>query len=165
MNENQGVKVEVDLNKSLEPALFLTQNEWKSIAKVILHTNPGIPKVKCYITEINQVVMNLIINAVHSIEEKQKKNNSTEVGHVEIYLTKEDNAVLITVSDDGLGIPKHIQEKVYDPFFTTKEVGKGTGQGLSLAYKTIVEAHSGELFFDTEQNKGIKFYIKLPTGK
>jgi signal transduction histidine kinase len=164
LNENKGSKVSVDLNKSLEPALFLSKSEWKQIAKVELIPQESLPLVKCYITEINQVVMNLIINAIHSIEEKQSKTQKDNfIGQVKIFTYKEEDSIVIRIEDNGKGIPKAIQEKVYDPFFTTKEVGKGTGQGLSLCYKTIVEGHNGELYFETKENQGTTFFIKLPT--
>ncbi len=164
LNENKGSKVSVDLNKSLEPALFLSKSEWKQIAKVELIPQESLPLVKCYITEINQVVMNLIINAIHSIEEKQSKTQKNNfIGQVKIFTYKEEDSIVIRIEDNGKGIPKAIQEKVYDPFFTTKEVGKGTGQGLSLCYKTIVEGHNGELYFETKENQGTTFFIKLPT--
>ena len=103
--------------------------------------------------------LNLIINASHAIEERGAGNQ----GIIKI-ATRQLNkdSIEITIADNGAGIPKAIQEKVFNLFFTTKEVGKGTGQGLSLAHTTIVEKHHGKLFFESSVGVGTTFYIQLP---
>ena len=107
----------------------------------------ALPAVVCYPGDINQVILNLIVNAAHAIKEKIKDGDK---GRITIRTRKEDDFVQISVTDTGTGIPTAIQAKVFDPFFTTKEVGKGTGQGLALAYSVIVKKHGGKIWFETE---------------
>ena len=83
-------------------------------------------------------------------------------GLITVKTYQEDNAVIISVSDTGTGISEEIRERIFDYFFTTKDVGKGSGQGLSMAYDMIVNRHGGKIWFETEVGKGTTFYIKLP---
>lgn len=107
--------------------------------------------------------MNLIVNASHAIANKiGDSDGSKEKGLITITTRQKVDAAVITVSDTGTGIPEEIHDKIFDHFFTTKEVGKGTGQGLSVAYQAIVNKHGGKLTFDTEAGKGTTFIIELP---
>ena len=104
--------------------------------------------------EIQQVLMNLIANA-------KDASDGLETRDIQVKLERVNKEVVIEVRDSGTGIPKDIQEKIFDSFFTTKGAGKGTGLGLALI-KNIVEDHKGALSFSTEENKGTSFYLKLP---
>ncbi len=147
-----------DINKAISNTLIITKNEYKYVAEV--ETNFGdIPSVLCNIDEINQVLLNLIINAAHSIEEVYK--NTGKKGKIIIDTYKEDKFVVIKIKDTGTGIPEKYKDRIFEPFFTTKESGKGTGQGLAIS-KKIIEEHSGIINFETEEGKGTTFYIKLP---
>ncbi|MCK5547003.1 MAG: HAMP domain-containing histidine kinase, partial [Rhodospirillaceae bacterium] len=116
----------------------------------------------CLPGEINQVLLNLIINASHAIGEKTE-DSGTDKGVITISTRKDGPWAEIRIADSGPGIPKDVQDKVFTPFFTTKEVGKGTGQGLSICRDIIVNKHAGEMTFETEEGKGTTFIIRIPS--
>ncbi len=154
-------KVLTDLNKNIENAVIISKNEWKYVADVELNLYDKLPLVKCLPGEINQVLLNVTVNAAQAIEEKLGKHPKTK-GKI-IYSTfVEGDFAVITIEDTGIGIPKENLEKVFDPFFTTKEVGRGTGQGLAIAMDIIVNKHGGVLDVESTPNEGSKFIIKLP---
>jgi PAS domain S-box-containing protein len=152
-------KTAADLNKTIESTITVARNEWKYVSEIVMAFDPTLPLVECYPGDINQVVLNLIVNAAHSIKEKIKEG---EKGRITVGTKTRDGLVEISVRDTGKGIPPAIQGKVFDPFFTTKEVGKGTGQGLALAYTVVVKKHAGKIWFETEVGQGTTFYITLP---
>jgi signal transduction histidine kinase len=155
--EQSQSKQTVNLHESLNSALTISRNSYKYIAEVETDFSPEVGFIDCYSGELNQVFLNLIINAAHAIEE-----NKAGIGRIKIVTQKLDDSVEILIQDNGAGIPLNIQEKVFNLFFTTKEVGKGTGQGLSLAYSVIVEKHGGKLFFESSPGLGTTFHIQLP---
>ena len=150
-----------DINKAIENVITVARNEWKYIADVITDFDTTLPPVPCRPGEINQVILNLIINAVHAIESviEQGKNGK---GSIKVSTSHDDSWVEIRVSDSGTGIPEKFRPRIFDPFFTTKEVGKGTGQGLAISYSLIVNNHGGTLGFETEEGKGTTMIVRLP---
>ena len=118
-----------------------------------------LPRVVCYPGDINQVVLNVIVNAAHAIKEKIKDG---EKGQITVGTRMQGQFAEISVTDTGNGIPEAIRDKIFDPFFTTKEVGKGTGQGLALAYTVVVKKHGGKIWFETKVGQGTTFFIRLP---
>jgi signal transduction histidine kinase len=137
--------------------LAVSQSEYKSVA--VVETDLGeLPMVMCFIGRLNQVLLNLIVNAAHAIAEAGRGSG----GMIRICSGVQDGVVAITIADNGAGIPEHVRERVFDAFFTTKPVGKGTGQGLSLARSIVVDAHGGCLTFSSEVGKGTAFTIRLP---
>jgi len=150
-----------DINDAIETTMTISRNEWKYVAEIELNLEENLPLVRCFIGDIKQVILNLIVNAAHSIEDRVKKEE-IEKGKITITTSSEAEQVMISIADTGLGIPQKIQGKVFDHFFTTKGVGKGTGQGLSMAYATVVEKHKGEIYFKTKEGEGTTFFIKLP---
>ena len=152
-------KSAVDLNSNIRSTATITTNEYKHVADLTLdlgHLGP----VACHGGEINQVLLNLIVNAAHAIGDVVKKTNQR--GQIEIRTWQEPDWACISVRDTGAGIPDDIRDKIFDPFFTTKEVGKGTGQGLALARRIIVDKHGGVLDFVSAVGEGTTFTIKLP---
>jgi PAS domain S-box-containing protein len=151
----------VDLNRAIETTVTISRNEWKYVADLQMNLDPNLPLVPCLAGEINQVLLNLLVNAAHAIADVVQ---SIEDGRGKITISTRQNGdwVEMSVADTGTGIPKHAQEKVFDPFFTTKEVGKGTGQGLMLAHTVVVKKHGGRIWFDTEVGKGTTFFVRLP---
>jgi signal transduction histidine kinase len=148
-----------DLNKALLSTLTVARNELKYVADV--ETDLGeLPPVVCNISDLNQVFLNLLVNAANAIGEVVK--GSGEKGKIRVRTVAEGKTVLITISDTGCGIAEGIRTKVFDPFFTTKEVGRGTGQGLAIARSVVVERHKGSLTFESEVGKGTTFYVRLP---
>ncbi len=149
-----------DINEALETTLLVCRGEYKYVANVVLELD-ALPEVTCNIRELNQVFLNMIINAAQAIEEKV--GDSGEKGEIRISTRRERDEVLIEIADDGPGIPAALLDRIYEPFFTTKEIGKGTGQGLALARATV-ERHAGSLECDSEPGWGTRFTIRLPVG-
>ena len=148
-----------DLNKALESTLIVARNELKYVADVEAHYG-DLPQVLCHLGDLNQVFLNLLINAAHAIADAVK--GTTKKGKIGVTTRVDGDLVEIAVSDTGTGIPESVRDKIFDPFFTTKEVGKGTGQGLALARAVVVEKHGGTVTFETELGKGTTFFIRLP---
>jgi signal transduction histidine kinase len=131
------------------------------VAELDLDLDPDLPLVVCMIGEINQVVLNLIINAAHAIADA-KQTDPSRVGRITLSTRKAPPWAEIRVGDTGTGIPEAVQTHIFDPFFTTKEVGRGTGQGLTISRTLVVEKHKGQLFFETEEGTGSTFVVRLP---
>ena len=141
-----------DINKGIESTLNIVWNELKYKAEVIKDLG-DIPPVKCYPQRINQVFMNVLVNAAQAIEKK---------GEIRIGTRAVDGYVEVKISDTGVGIPKENLSRIFDPFFTTKDVGKGTGLGLNMAYN-IIQKHKGTIDVESEVGKGTTFIIRLQT--
>ena len=152
-------KTATDLNKGVVSTITVARNEWKYVADVATRLDETLPHVVCYPGDVNQVVLNLVVNAAHAIKEKM---HDREKGKITVCTRMRGDFAEITVSDNGTGIPEKIRTRIFDPFFTTKEVGKGTGQGLSLAHAVVVKKHGGKLWFETETDRGTTFFINLP---
>ena len=156
---DQKEKAAVDLNAALSSTLTIARNEYKYVAE--LQTDLGrLPPVYCHIGHLNQVFLNLVVNAAHAIEDSPRRDGRKGVIHVAT--RSEGDTVLITIRDNGCGIPPEIQEQVFDAFFTTKEVGRGTGQGLALARSIIVDRHHGTLDFQSTVGEGTCFFVRVP---
>jgi PAS domain S-box-containing protein len=155
-------KSSADLNHAIETTLTISANIWKQTATVELHLDPRLPPVNCHLGEINQVVLNLIVNAAHAISDVRKDPTADPLGVIRIETGVKDGFAEIRISDTGCGIPENMRHRIFEPFFTTKEVGRGTGQGLTLARAMIVDKHAGYLRFTTETGKGTTFIVGLP---
>ena len=156
------VKTDIDLNKAIESTITVARNEWKYVAEMVTDFDPGLPLVPCLPAEINQVILNIIINASHAIADALKQNKSDQKGTITIGTRALGEYAEIRISDTGTGIPENIRSKIFDPFFTTKGVGKGTGQGLAISHSVVVDKHGGTITFDSEVGKGATFVIRLP---
>ena len=150
-----------DINQGIDTTVTISRNEWKYLADLETNFDPNLPMVNCDINEINQVILNMIINATQAIQEAQSKGKAGQ-GHISINTRAQGDFVEIVIQDSGVGIPQENLERIFDPFFTTKDVGKGTGQGLSLAHNIIVNQHKGSIQVESETGKGTKFIIRLP---
>lgn len=151
----------VDVNAAIESTVTVARNEWKYVAELELKLDPDLPRVVCVPSAINQVILNLVVNAAHAIGDKIRDQRD-EKGRIRISTGVRGNQVRIEVSDTGCGMPKHVRDRAFDPFFTTKEVGKGTGQGLAIAHSVITERHSGTIKVSSEPDQGTTFTIRLP---
>jgi PAS domain S-box-containing protein len=156
---DQEEKSRVDLNRAIASTLVIARTEYKYVADVQTEFANELPFVTCHGGQINQVVLNLVVNAAHAIEEVVR--GTGRKGLIKVRTHVEGGEVVISVSDTGRGIPEAIRTRIFDPFFTTKEVGKGTGQGLSIAHN-VIKAHGGKLEFVTEIGKGTTFFVRLP---
>ncbi len=142
----------VDINECIEDTLNIIWNELKY--KTTVHKEYGdCPSTWCYPQQLNQVFMNLLVNAAQAIEEK---------GDITITSYRQDENIIVKISDTGKGIPEENIKKLFEPFFTTKEVGKGTGLGLSIVYDIITKKHKGNIEVESEVGKGTTFTITLP---
>ncbi len=156
-----GRKIPTDVNQAIEATLVVCSNEWKKVASLVKDLDPNLPPVPCLPGEFNQVVLNLVVNAAHAIADTAAGPVKTK-GTITLATRHCDTFIEIQVRDTGTGIPEAIREKVFDPFFTTRPVGKGTGQGLAIARHVIVNRHDGTLTFQTEMGVGTVFVIRLP---
>ncbi|MBX3210437.1 MAG: hypothetical protein KF850_00230 [Labilithrix sp.] len=158
-----GEKAPCDLNEAISSTIVVATNEWKYVADLEIVFDPDLPLVRCLRDEVNQVVLNLIVNAAHAID-AVVLGGANGKGTIRVETIHDDGWAEIRVSDTGSGIPEKARERVFDPFFTTKPVGKGTGQGLAIAYSVIVEKHGGEISFETEAGNGTTFIVRLPVN-
>jgi PAS domain S-box-containing protein len=155
-------KSATDINHAIESTVTVARNEWKYVAELELNLDPELPLVPCLPGELNQVILNLVINAAHAIEEAKEKRGDREKGLITVSTSVEVDWAVIRITDTGTGIPNTIRNRIFDPFFTTKRVGRGTGQGLAISHSVIVDKHHGKLHFTTEENVGTTFIIELP---
>ncbi|MCW8943452.1 MAG: PAS domain S-box protein [Sedimenticola sp.] len=154
-------KVEMDINRALQTTLEVSRNEWKYVAEISMDLADDLPKVLCVPDQINQVFLNLIVNAAHAISDTLKESDST-MGVITIATQKLVDSIEVRISDSGTGVPDEIKDRIFDPFFTTKVVGKGTGQGLCIAYTTVAERHGGNLRVEDNPEGGAVFVVTLP---
>jgi signal transduction histidine kinase len=151
-------KAPADLNRAIETTLFVARNEYKHVATVQLHLGE-IPEVICDIGELGQVFLNLIVNSAHALADADR---DAESGRIIIRTALVDNWVQLQFEDNGCGIPQTIIDRIYDPFFTTKDVGRGSG--LAIARAIVVDRHSGRISVDSTPGKGTCFTLRLPVG-
>ncbi|MCB9941563.1 MAG: PAS domain S-box protein [Planctomycetaceae bacterium] len=157
----QKEKSDTDIHQAIEGAITISRNEWKCVAEVETDFDPEMPLVSCQAGDVNQVFLNLIVNAAHAIGDVVGAS-SGELGKITITTKLLDDWAELRFADSGTGIAEENRGKLYDAFFTTKQVGKGTGQGLAIAHSIIVEGHDGTIDFETEVGKGTTFIICLP---
>ncbi|MBE2253860.1 MAG: hypothetical protein IAE78_30300 [Myxococcus sp.] len=147
-----------DLNRALSMTLTIARSEYKDVADVGMELG-DLPMVSCRVSELNQVFLNLVVNAGHAIADAVKATGGR--GKIRVKTSVEGGDVVIAIIDSGTGIPEHVQPRIFDPFFTTKGVGVGTGQGLPLA-RAMVLKHGGTLTFETKAGAGTTFFVRLP---
>jgi PAS domain S-box-containing protein len=150
-----------DLNRAIESTIAVARNEWKYVADMVTDYDTRLPLVPCFPGDFNQVILNLIVNAAHALADSPAVKRGGK-GLITLQTRLLPAEVEIRVQDTGGGIPESIRSKIFNPFFTTKEVGKGTGQGLFLAHNVVVEKHGGSISFESEVGVGTVFIIRLP---
>lgn len=154
-------KVATNLNKAIESTITVARNEWKYVAEMVTNFDPDLPMVPCLAGDINQVILNLVINAAHAIGEVVQEGDGPK-GTITISTRHMPPWAEIHVQDTGPGIPEDIRERIFNPFFTTKGIGVGTGQGLAITHAVVVEKHGGTITLNTEVGHGTTFIIRLP---
>ncbi len=152
-------KTATDINKAIENTLSVSRNEWKYVAEVLTVFDTSLPLIPCLLSEFNQVILNIIINATHAIADVV--GNGAK-GIITVSTQRNGNWAEIRIQDTGTGIPETARSKIFDPFFTTKPIGKGTGQGLAIAHDIVVRKHGGTIDFETATGKGTTFVIRIP---
>ncbi|MDZ8187516.1 MAG: response regulator [Nostoc sp. ChiSLP02] len=170
-HREEGKKL-ADLHEGLESTLLIISHRLKASAHFhgiqLIKEYGNLPLVECYPGEINQVLMNLICNAIDSIEEKLKNKNLDDIsqpnGVICIKTEALEDKVILRIADNGLGISETEKNKIFDAFYTTKPVGKGTGLGLAIAHQIVTNNHHGKLYYHSTPGEGIEFVIELPIG-
>jgi signal transduction histidine kinase len=142
----------VDVHEGIENTLVILHHRLKHGMEVVREYDPDLPKVPAYPGELNQVWINLIDNAVDATNSK---------GTLTVRTARQADSVLVEVADDGPGIPPELQRRVFEPFVTTKDVGKGTGLGLDISYRIVVRRHHGDLRV-TSSPGDTRFQVRLP---
>ncbi len=158
----------VNLHEGLDSTIILLQHRLKllngNFNVNIIKDYDQLPKITCYASQLNQVFLNLLSNAIDALESKLSKNPET-FNHPTIWITtqiKEQDSVKISIKDNGIGISPEVQSRLFDPFFTTKPVGKGSGLGLLTSYQIVVEKHRGKLDFNSTFGEGSEFIVEIP---
>ncbi|MBR8836223.1 MAG: GAF domain-containing protein [Stigonema ocellatum SAG 48.90 = DSM 106950] len=160
----------VNIHEGLDSTLLILQHR---LNPNLLHSGIEVvkqygdmPLVECFPGQLNQVFMNLLVNAIYALEDSCRQSSQSETQKHHLLITiktqlREDDWVEISIKDNGVGINQEVQAKLFDPFFTTKPVGKGTGLGLSISYQ-IVEKHGGTLQCISQPREGAEFLIGIP---
>jgi signal transduction histidine kinase len=154
-------KQDVDINRSIQSTITISRNRWKEVADLETDLDSDLPLVSCLPIELNQVILALIINAADAIADVVGEGGP-EKGLITIRSRQRGTNAEIRISDTGTGIPEEIRDKIFNPFFTTKDVGEGQGQGLAISHGIVTDKHQGTLTFETEVGKGTTFIIRIP---
>ncbi|WP_414541598.1 ATP-binding protein [Nostoc sp. CCY0012] len=158
----------VDLHENIDSTLMILQSHLNGkIGKpeiTVIKNYGNLPKLECYIGLLNQVFMNLLMNAIQAIEERQVIGVDPNYRGIITITTMVEplGAISISVQDNGIGMSEEVKAQIFNPFFTTKPVGRGTGMGLSISYQIVTNNHQGELFLDSTLKQGTTFTIRLP---
>jgi PAS domain S-box-containing protein len=157
---NSDTKSPADLNEGIRNTLVVANSTLKSAAEV--RTEFGdLPPVMCHVGDINQVVLNIVVNAAHAIADVAVDG---ELGLITVRTFCDGDDAVIEVSDSGPGIAPEIADRIFDPFYTTKDVGSGTGQGLAISYGLVHDRHGGSIKYTSDLGVGTTFVIRLPIG-
>jgi two-component system, NtrC family, sensor kinase len=147
-----------DLNRGLSSTLVVARGEIKHVADLEVELGE-VPLVPCHVGELNQVFLNLVVNAAHAVG--SRFSGSGEKGKIRISTGVEGEYVVVKVADNGCGIPDDKKARIFEPFFTTKPVGQGTGQGLAIARSIVVDKHRGSMTFESKAGEGTSFFVKI----
>ncbi len=158
----------VDIHEGLDATLSLLRHELKYKVEVERDYNRNLPKITCYPNQLNQVFMNILMNAIQALD--LDKLEMGKKGKITVKTDWEDRWLVVAISDNGKGIRPEDRSKIFEPFFSTKGAaaaagGLGLGLGLSISQKIVEEKHGGEIALESEVGKGTTFYIKLPLDK
>ena len=159
-SNDRNKQTKLDVNLAIENSLIVMKSEWTAFVDVTTNFDQELPLVQCSPALISHAVLNILINAAEAV--KNKKNLTKIRGKISITTQTNGDNILVSIKDSGVGISRLIGDKVYDLFFTTKEVGKGIGQGLTFAYDVIVNKHKGNIFYESDSDEGTTFYISIP---
>jgi signal transduction histidine kinase len=151
----------VDIHEGIENTLLILNSRLKHGIEVIKNYGE-LPEIECYPAQLNQVFMNILVNAIDALEESVDNSHKSKISQILIQTQKLDSSqIMVRICDNGPGISLAIQSKLFDPFFTTKAPGKGTGIGLAICYQ-IVEKHGGKIEVISSLGAGAEFAIALP---
>lgn len=158
----------VDIHEGIDNTLLILQHRLKATpnhtAVEVIKDYGELPLVDCYASQLNQVLMNILVNALDAMEDQRYPNVSQTTPCTIRISTKKVNqeTVQIAIADNGPGMPPEVQQRIFDPFFTTKPVGKGTGMGMSISYQIVTERHQGKLYCVSQLGTGTEFFLEIP---
>lgn len=162
-------KAPASMNELIDQTIELAQNEYElkkkfdfRQIKMVREYQNKLPVVFCNVTEIQQVILNLLKNAAHALYEKR---SGDFIAQITVRTINEGSFVRIEIEDNGPGIPDETKNRVFEPFFTTKEVGVGTGLGLSVSFFIVTKNHGGTIDFESSSGVGTRFIIRLPNKR
>ena len=164
---SSGQREATDLNALAEESLRLAYHGWRAqhkdfVAALTTDFDEALGPVPVVPQDLSRVLLNLLTNAFYALSEKSKQADETFRPEVFLQTRRIENAVRIRVRDNGNGIPAAVREKIFQPFFTTKPTGEGTGLGLSLSYDIITKGHGGTLSLQSQDGQYTEFTICLP---
>ena len=148
--------VPVDLNHIVERASTICVGEWKDIATIEFELAKNLPKIIGDERALIQAVLNLVVNGAYAIGRRKP-----EAGKIKVRTKQIGNNVQLTIEDDGIGIPENIKDRIFERYFTTKEYGDGTGQGLAFVHEEVVKRHGGNIEIDSKEGEGTKVIIEF----
>ncbi|MBD2437654.1 PAS domain S-box protein [Nostoc sp. FACHB-110] len=155
----------VDIHEGIDSTLMILQYRLKQKPETpeiqVIKEYGTLPLVECYAGQLNQVLMNILANAIDALESAREREFPPPTITIKTAIT-DTNWVKIAIADNGMGMPAEIQKQIFNPFFTTKPVGKGTGMGLSISYQIITEKHRGKIECRSQPEGGTEFVIKIP---
>jgi signal transduction histidine kinase len=161
----------VDIHEGIDSTLMILHNRLKAKPDhpniQMIKEYGQLPKVECYPGQLNQVFMNLIANAIDALDEYNKQRSLSEIkanpSWIKIRTEVLDcDRVVIKIADNGSGMTEAVRQQLFNPFFTTKAIGKGTGLGLAISYQIVVEKHNGQLQCLSAPGRGAEFIIEIP---
>ncbi|MEH1940837.1 MAG: ATP-binding protein [Nostoc sp.] len=161
----------VDIHEGIESTLLILEHRLKSQpqrpAIAVIRDYGNLPQIECYAGQINQVLMNILVNAIDALDEANTKRTYEEIkanpSQINIRTSMMDSHMLeIAIADNALGMPEEVKHCIFNPFFTTKPVGKGTGMGMAISYQIITEKHGGKLECFSTPGKGSQLVMQLP---
>ncbi|MEG4229254.1 ATP-binding protein [Microcoleus sp. N9_B2] len=162
---------DVDIHEGIESTLLILQHRLKDKPEcpgvVVIKDYGTLPKVECFPGQLNQVFMNILVNALDALDEMNTKRSYQELkdtpNQIRIRTSAIDNQwVEVAIADNGIGMPEPVKQRIFDPFFTTKAIGKGTGLGMSISYQIITEKHRGKIKCFSTPGSGTEFVIQIP---
>ena len=165
-------KTTFNLHEGLDSTLLILKHRLKANEQrpaITVNKRYGtLPEIRCFPGQLNQVFMNILANAIDALDENnQGKDHTTPEAtpsRITITTDYQHNCVLISIADNGVGIPPEVKSQIFDHLYTTKAIGKGTGLGLAIAQQIIVETHNGQITVSSTPNQGTEFVLPLPAG-
>jgi signal transduction histidine kinase len=158
------IKVLFNLHEGLNSTLMILQHRLKAVGQKpmveVVKKYGDLPLIKCYPGQINQVLMNLLANAIDALEEAWEKDGRLPTIYIQTEVS--NNSAIVRIIDNGLGMTEDVQKRLFEPLYTTKAIGKGTGLGLSISLQIIEEKHTGKLSCCSTLGKGTEFLIEIP---
>ena len=157
---------EVNIHEGIDSTLLILQHRLKAQIDrpeiVLVRDYGALPLVECYASQLNQVFMNILSNAIDALESGLKKYPTAPTPKITLRTESHDGLVVVTLADYGIGMPDKVRSQIFNPFFTTKPIGKGTGMGMAISHQIIVEKHSGKIECFSEEGVGTQFVITIP---